>query len=373
MNFRAILCSSVIVVALIFSFAARAQETEKPPSTLNTRPTTVLAEPAGPAKTDTVQIPKRPTLTHIATVPKPPPTVGCYTYSANAAGARQWQTVPCLSPEEASRIPHLGTGGKFGTPGLSGALGIQSGNLSVQFAPGNWQVTDSGTGKTAFSVQMNTNGFSAVCQSSNPLPPFAVFKSPCINGDTGWVQFTYQTSDWGRSADSICIWNVDITKQYYTFPQTWLSCLAVGKAGFWGINQALVLNGWVDVTHHVITLTAILPWSGDWKAVVSPDWFSLCWNGSQQCSWTQVSGTIYGAGNGSTANFGPNTQLQTSLESLTFSAPNNDTSAYLAGQFGGTSTAESNNLTPYYFALPTPSCNGGYCSVTYNTSNIPPK
>jgi hypothetical protein len=364
MNIQAMLCGSMITAALMFSFGARAAEPVTQSPSRATQPTAQSS-----------QLRVNPVTAAAIAMPRPPAAVGCYTYSANAGGAHQWITVPCLSPQEAARIPHLGSGGNFGTAGISStsALGIQSGNVAVQFPPGNWSLTDSGTGKTSFSVQMNTNGFNAVCQSSNPLPPSANGASSCVNGDDGWVQFTYQTAAFGASQDNICIWNVDITKQYYNAPKTWQSCLGVGKAGFWPANVPMVLSGSIDVTHHLITLTAALPWSTEWVSVVSPDWFSLCWSGGSQCSWTQISGTIYGYGNGSIATFGPNTQVQTSEQTVTFANSNNGADVYLGGQFGGTFTLESNNLTPYYFALPNTACKNSVCNVTFNSSDVPPK
>jgi hypothetical protein len=101
--------------------------------------------------------------------------------------------------------------------------------------------------------------------------------------------------------------------------------------------------------------------------VVTPDWFSLCWTGTTQCAWGQVSGTIYGEGSGSAANFSPNTQVATTVGSIAVSSSNNDTSAYVG------TTKESNNLTPFYFALPSPICFAGSCSVTFISSDVQPR
>jgi hypothetical protein len=311
-------------------------------------------------------------------IPEPPGAVGCFTYIRG-----RWKRVACLTPEELRRVPRPNIGGAFGSLGIGSPLtsalssAISGGFVSVQGAASF--PTDSKTGKNAFSVQLNTNGFNALCNSSNPLPPgFAAtflnsrLRSPCVNKDTAALQFTYQTAKYGISHDLICIWNVDVTKQYYYSPGTWQACTDVGKAGFWPASSVLTISGQVNATNHQITLIAGLPWSTEWQSVVTPDWFGLCWSRGAlpgtQCPWRQISGTVYGLGNGSTANFPANSTVTTVLKSQTFVAPNTGTSITAGGTSGGVSTKESNNLTQWLFAPPITTCAGVNCQMTYSAS-----
>ena len=304
-------------------------------------------------------------------MPEPPGAVGCFTYTGG-----KWKRVACLTPAELKRVPRPNVGGAFGSFGVGSPLtsalssALSEGTVSVQ--GGVDDATDSQTGKNAFSVQLNTNGFNTLCHSSNPLPPgypllpLLNSRTPlCTNKDIGWVQFTYQTRNYGRSHDFICIWNVDITKKYYYSPTTWQSCADVGKAGFWPANSPLMIGGQVNPATDQITLMAGLPWSTEWQSVVTPDWFSLCWTRSAllgtQCPWRQISGTVYGLGNSSTAIFPANSTVTTLLEFMMFLAPNTGATITAGGTSGGIFTLESNNLTVGLFAPPFTGCAGVNC------------
>lgn len=306
-------------------------------------------------------------------MPGPPGAVGCFTYIRG-----KWKRVACLTPEELKRVPPPNIGGSVGSPGigsfLSSALSsaLSGGFVSVQGAVSF--ATDSKTGKNAFSVQLNTNGFNTLCHTSNPLPPGAAAPSSCANKDTGWVQFTYQTTNYAIAKDDvICIWNMDVTRRIFYAPGTWQNCTKVGRAGFWPASNALTISGQVNPTNHQITLIAGLPWSTEWQSVVTPDWFSLCWARNAlpgtQCPWRQISGTVYGLGNGSTANFPTNSTVTTVLKSQTFVAPNTGTLLTATNASGRASTAESNNLNQWPFALPITTCTGVRCQMTYSASS----
>ncbi|HXW71374.1 MAG TPA: hypothetical protein VEK34_08040 [Methylocella sp.] len=383
-NIKSLVRGATLALVFIFSFSALAQETRSTLSKLD-RP-----------------MPLSKLRGRVSSLP--PPVPGCYTFRRGEA--TRWEEVPCLSPEEASRIPHLQEGGAFpglpgiqtqfepiiggGTGGLTphitgfAAAGLQGGAVEVQLGS-NLNETDSALGVTAFSVQLNTNGFSATCQSVAPNPPGLGPQSfsPCITGDEGWVQFTYQTSDFGKSNDAICIWNVDLTKQYYYPPNTWQRCQPVGKAGAWPVGQSIELFGGVDTTSHTLTLLAFLPWLDTVASVVNYDWFSLCWTPgalSAQCSWDQVVGGILGWGNGSNAVFGPGSYIGTTVTAQSSFQPFGGVSVLDSGTSGVSNapghytayTVETNNLTLYYFVLPTPFCSQSECSVTFNASNVPP-
>ena len=342
-------------------------------------------------------------------LPLEPPTVpGCYTYMPGTAtnpAAKEWQPVPCLSPEETKRVPHLLEGGA--SPGLPGiqsqvepilvgngrfthlagfsSAGLQAASISLKLVPGTaLNEKDSATGQESFSIQLNTNGFNITCNSSNPLPPGAAFLSPCIPNDEGWVQFSYQTSNFGTSTDDVmCIWNVDLTQQYYYSPQTWHSCAHIQQAKGWPPGQMISLNAWVEPKSHLIFLTGTYPWfSGMWL-VMTPDWFGLCSSSgavADSCSWDEAVGGVLGYANGSTANFGPGTGIETTIAVQSPSGPFGG-SSIIADDATGVSNApghwlawtdEQNNLSLYYLQLPTTGCSGSICTFSAKSSNVPP-
>jgi hypothetical protein len=348
---------------------------------------------------------QRPVPTSDRTVPRPPAIPGCYTLSriVTKDEAPRWKKAECASPEELSHLPHPTFGGSLGTPGIqtqsksfpllpalfpqhpasfSATPGLANGAASVQFPlQESWTVTDSASGNTSFSVQLNTNIFSATCHSSNLN--FPLFPVPCTNGDFAAVQFTFQTANAGVSQDYVCIWNVDVTKQFYNFPQTWQACVGVGKMGLWPSTETINISGYVDFENHNIILISGLPWSTEWQTVVTPDWFGLCWTPGQfgsQCSWNQVSGTILGYAGGSAANFGSGTSVLTIVQASTCSqytpAPvcNFQPSIFSSAQLQkpndgvttlGFGTAETNNLNGVYLALPTATCGATDCTVSF--------
>ena len=361
----------------------------------------------GLAASSVVAAQQRPAPTSDRTIPRPPPIPGCYTLSriVEKDETPHWKKAECASPEELSHLPRPTFGGALGTPGIqtqpksfslfpsvfplppasfSATPGLANGAVSVQFpGQGNWTVTDSATGNTSFSVQLNTNLFGATCHSSNLNLPFPFPQIPCTNGDAAAVQFTFQTANAGVSQDFVCIWNVDATQQLYYFPQTWQSCVNVGKMGFWPATETLNISGYVDFENHNIILISGLPWSTEWQTVVTPDWFGLCWTPGQfgaQCSWNQVSGTILGYGNGSAANFASGTSVLTIVQGSTCSqytpAPvcNFRPSVFSPVQLQkpndgvttlGFGTVETNNLVGVYLALPTATCGATDCTVSF--------
>lgn len=344
---------------------------------------------------------KSPQLPTVLSVPLPPPVPGCFRRSKTAPNTAKdagWRTVPCLSAEEASHIPHPTLGGGPGTPGIqsptvtyakgrySAIAGLIAGWVSVGFPDGSWSETDSQTGNTSFSVQTNTNSFLATCHSSNPALVLQTQFGPdyggCVKGDNAQIQFTYQTSKWAQTQDSICVWNVDQTLQLYYFPQTWTSCTNVERAGFWPQNESVGIEGIVNPSTHLATVIADLPWSTEWISVSAPDWFGACWKQDltgSLCPWNQVSGSMYGYGNSSQAVFGPNTSLQTTVGASTCTASIQVCNFLLFppyDPYGGVSSAntaggtqETNNLSTYYFQFPNAVCSNTTCAVTYTATN----
>jgi len=321
--------------------------------------------------------------------PPPPPIVGCYKYSTAVAGvAPRWEQVACLTQEELVHVPHPVLGGNSGAPGILSqptytGLGRQLataglGGGAVTVSGGNWLVVDSAFGPGAYSVQLNSNIFSATCHASNPNPG-----GTCVPGDNAAVQFTYQTYNAGHTS-VICVWNVDVTKQLYYKPQTWQNCQNVAVPASWK-NTTLNISSSIDFTHHTFTVLAALPWTAEWDSVVAPDWYGLCWTpgaAGAQCAWTQDSGTILGAGNGSVATFAPGTSIQTIVEATAACVgvgcnPAREPFRSIINPYNGATalgfgTVETNSLTTYYFQLPSTVCAGPACTITYTASNINP-
>jgi hypothetical protein len=340
---------------------------------------------------------------HVRPSPPPPPAViGCYRYRTEGENLEpaRWVKVACLSRAELLKVPHPTLGGNAGAPGIqsqptaltfggSETSGLAGGSVTVSLTGGSGSMNDSQFGTYAFSVQLNTNLFSATCHSSVYAALSALLAAVggqnCIPGDNAAVQFTYQT--WNKTKTSvICVWNVDVTQQWYTFPQTWQECQNVARPGFWIANQPLNVSGNVNFQNHLLTTIVALPWTTEWDSVVAPDWLGLCWAPGQlgpQCAWNQTSGTILGAGNGSQVNFSSNSFVQTIVGASAACVSNgckpgvvpfiSIANPYNGAEANGQGTVESNNLSTYYFGgLPPAVCSGIACTLTYIASASQP-
>jgi hypothetical protein len=299
-------------------------------------------------------------------------------------------------------VPHPTIGGAFGAPGIlsqptftgfrrpASSAGLGGGFVNVAVSGTNWSIADSAAGVGAYSVQLNTNQFSASCHSSAYSALSAalaiVGAQNCVAGDNAAVQFTYQTYNAGRSS-LICVWNVDVTRQWYYFPATWQVCQNVGPPGFWQASQTLNVSGSVDFANHLLTTIVALPWAAEWDSAVAPDWYGLCWTPGPvgpQCAWNQNSGTILGSGNGSQAVFSPEVSVQTivgasascviggcfpqKLPVISIANP------YKGALATGRGTVETNNLSTYYFGAQPPAvCSGIACTLTYTASSSAPQ
>ncbi len=285
------LCSSLVTIVLLVSASTRAQTPEP----------TVSGGPLGAPR-----IPSQ-----WASPPPAPAVVGCYTLPRQGSAALEaprWEKVACLSPQQLLKVPHPTMGSGVGVPGILSqptflgsprrfaTAGLGNGSLTVTPA-GNWSVVDSVAGSGAYSVQLNTNPFAVTCHTSE-FPTISVALAAlggrCVPGDVAAVQFTYATFNSGQ-ASLICVWNVDVTQKWFFIPQTWLACQNVPRPGFWQPGSSLNISGNVNFTSHLLTTTVALPWTTEWDAVVSPDWYALCWAPGPvgpQCAWNQDSGTI---------------------------------------------------------------------------------
>jgi len=204
----------------------------------------------------------------------------------------------------------------------------------------------------------------------------------------------------------LCVWNIDATVAQVTNNATIPSGANGGyaNAGAAGYNQTCVYPsvsypvgpltgpgaaiGAAEVIGYVTCPTAgsnsgclleavaDLPWAGGWWSVGATDGLGLSGN------WTNISGTILGSGNGSTASF-TNTQIEQVLRAYScFVAPSSATGytpqpcpppkTPLGWLFDLSATptivnatGESNNLTntPVTFA-----CKAYDCWLSYNSS-----
>jgi hypothetical protein len=353
--------------------------------------------------------------------PKPPTSTGCYRYSTDASSGtdHQWVEDECLSKEAAARLPRPTIGGNStGAYGISGPCPgscnnhasslVTAGSVSVVFpgaCPGGvcstpapiYSETDSGTGRNAsFSVQLNTNPFSITCQLG---------QSNCVPSDLGWVQFAYQ-GDPGNifglgGLSAVCVWTIDLTLQNYNN-----ACMGVPypyrNNNMWTAGEVLEVTGG-DMGQ---TLWAMMcaPWgSGNqcWS-VVTPDPLGLCLNpASSQCAWTQASGSLFGIGHGSVANFPPGVSMSTSVSAVSCSPPvgyviglhpfpppnvgivpdqfagfpcqglSNTLHDTIGGPIISTTTDESTNLTPALNPVSEiiQACFDGTCWITYQASD----
>lgn len=286
----------------------------------------------------------------VTSLPVPPFSAGCYLYNTAPSGGASptWNKVNCLSPAKASKFPHPTIGGQTaGAYGLNGPCGgpcattpnslITAASVAINFpgtctwpclAPIN-SIVDSGTGRTSFSVQLNTNTFSITCNASSG--------GGCISGDTGEVQFTYQ-GDIGPVGgflgigvnSGLCIWNVDASKQIYQN-----SCVGVpyfaGQGNNWwfmGTGSGQTMQVFGGEANGVLWAASCLPWaSGQCWSVVGPDTLGLCPNALTSCPWQQVSGSLFGIGNKSNAAFPSGVTMATTIVATACFPP----SSYIIG------------------------------------------
>jgi hypothetical protein len=269
-------------------------------------------------------------------VPYPPTKVGCFHLVDH-----KWQKVQCLT--EAYVLTHFPlpqvANGIQSTPKIFPSINKRPSSYTASFVWGSvgilWasnptQATEvnvapppnpSSTAPpwvpNAFSIQTNTNFFS--CSTCSAGSPFAaqpkIMSSASQAGDSGWVQFTYQSG--GPSGPSgLCVWNVDITVANNTKNQAGYNpgqCAnPVQTAALTGPNAVGLGAADAEVDGFVMCPTAgsnagcllnavaYLPWaagSGGWWSVGSPDLMGL------SGKWTAVSGSILGWGNASAAFF----------------------------------------------------------------------
>jgi hypothetical protein len=277
--------------------------------------------------------------------PAPPQTPGCRHFENG-----KWVDIPCISDEVLKQLPPPnGVEGIQSTPhGVPGSTGSFTspliwGSTTITFLSvgGPQAATETDSHENDFSIQTNTNTFSCTgCSAGQPFQPIENLpNSGSEPGDGGWVQFTFQDFQ-NRSQALLCIWSVDTTIADHTnnagIPAGSAAGFATGTAGYHakcapsspqGPSTALPLTGPGaaqgpgEVVGYVtcpsagsndgclLNVVGYLPWSGSNEpyAVTDNDWLGL------SGAWTNVSGSILGAGGGAKATF-TNTEIGTVLQ-----------------------------------------------------------
>jgi hypothetical protein len=313
----------------------------------------------------------------LTNVPMPPAVPGCYTYNPDPAKRRAnpWIGAKCLTPAQISRLPNLQSSSQLGPPtpcvGTCGAAApntprITMGSVSVGFVSGIpfnqstyplfqiidtciWQqcqdiatsqnpctvCSDTGTGRFSFSVQANTNAYPIVCNAA--LASQGGFT--CVNGDQGWVQFTYQWDIGGycflcngaQSALCIVLADLNIVNPKSASAQGYQrECAGPPDIGsnpssaWWrSPGQAITLTAVHSTDANgqpVLVLLGCFAWAVAQGApscltsIVVPDFMGLCSDpATSNCQWTEITGSLFGYGNASTAVFPSGTTMATEV------------------------------------------------------------
>jgi hypothetical protein len=287
-------------------------------------------------------------------LPAPPTGVGCY---YQKTGDVTWQSVPCLSPSEVSKLHReqadttlvaTNSNGSLVSP-TSRATSLVEGVINVQFIKFSGE-TDNLYGPNKFSIQANSNTFTG------------------NNGDLDWVQFTYTNTPPGPLSDpDVCVWQEDLTVDAVNpSNSTQGSCLptvatALSSAWF-GYLQGITYDVpscqfpfWrLGCRKGFYQLAAeIRNPAGTW-AVTAPDDFGLSVN------WNEISGTVVGSSKGSQAQFRSPTFINVATSAY---APWLNSVAYT--NLGGI-TAETNNLE---LKFETSQCMAGECTLITDIGN----
>jgi len=353
------------------------------------------------------------------TAPLLPPKSGCFHLVDNV-----WTEVPCATPDYMNKhyipppvvansiqsTPHFAPFWVLGKPQPEITSPLDWGAVVIELGGDPAQATETDvstnpkTGavtktSNAFSIQVNTNDFTcSTCKNGSPFAAVSgVPNSASAPGDTGWVQFVYQQFASGTDGSSrLCVWNVDTTVAANTTNNAGYKPNCVYPSASYPMGP-LTGNGAVIGAAEVIgytqcpspisnagcTLWAVakLPFAAGagWWAISAKDEMGLTGN------WTNVGGTVYGAGGGSRAVF-TNTQVQTNVVAYScYTAPAGPTGYtpqgcappppydffaqffYLkASPADYFPTGESNNLTndPVTF-----SCGDYDCWLNYNSTH----
>jgi len=217
--------------------------------------------------------------------PKLPSVAGCYHLGKTNA----WEKDTCLTPEYVkAHYPHpeLEPGVEFAQaagaktspiPVTGGAIDVGLQSIGSE--------NDPTYGKGYFSVQLNTNAFTDSSGHSSATQFVDMHSQPTAT----------------TSSDLVCIWNVDITAQQY--PNTChpeLSGRAVRSGDF------VAVQGYQDFQQAgYLKMVFQLSWDSQngTYGVVAPDTYGLTKTVNGKGNWNELTGSILGYGNGSTANF----------------------------------------------------------------------
>jgi hypothetical protein len=223
--------------------------------------------------------------------PKLPSMAGCYHLTKTN---NTWAKDTCLTPEYVkAHYPHpeLEPGVQFtqaANAGKTSPIPVTGGAIDVGLQSIGSE-NDPTFGKGYFSVQLNTNAFND------------------SSGHSSATQFVdmHKAVSATQSQDLVCIWNVDITAQQY--PNTChpeLSGRAVRSGDF------VAVQGYQDFQQTgYLKMVFQLSWDSQngTYGVVAPDTYGLTKTVNGKGNWNELTGSILGYGNGSTANFSKTT------------------------------------------------------------------
>jgi hypothetical protein len=282
---------------------------------------------------------------HQGMLKTPMPKKGCF---QGLHPSTSWTEVPCVTPPPLPRT--VGAGADFSAPVASGTIRLAQG--SFPSVTGVTSVTDSVYGGNAYTLQLNTNTFSA--------------QWLCTGGAncTGWQQFVFDNQ------------NGVAFIQYWLYADRTIPCpggwqsLGADKLG----RVACIRNSsGVTVSAQPITHLAGLYLTG--KAVSGTDTviLSVAGTGDYGISapdnvlnlenyWTTVEFNVLGEANDSTANFnnGVTIVVRTTVDNGTLAAPVCSMSG-LSGETNNLSLVPSSGLVPS-------SC----CPVRWSAGGSPP-
>jgi hypothetical protein len=222
---------------------------------------------------------------HGKTFSLPPQKAGCYRHVSG-----QWQEVACLSAADRAQIPHPDPD-QLQESGPPGFVPLSAGILEIDILRYGAETDQQNGGSNKFSLQLNTSTFTG------------------NNGDTDWVQYTYQSfiSKSGNQVNALCIWTIDFTVALKT-NQTGAGynnqgCLSVDVQRAPQNGDQPGLTGWVNAGY--LGVIAVLPWAtgggyeggADAFATSAQDQYGL----GTAANWNLINGGFLGAGGSSKA------------------------------------------------------------------------
>ncbi len=268
----------------------------------------------------------------------PLPGLGCYEASAPAI---EWRSVPCADVRPT--MPHV-VGGGFNRAILVNGSTIY--RADGQIASSNaTSVIDSITLQQGnYSLQVNSNRFiTSKCNTAaNP--------STC----RGWQQFVYENR--GPNLQGLVFMEYWLTDYNNSCPLGWVRYPNSSGPHCWTASSVVsfapaqpsvsTLNGMqlsgkgLHFGGGLYSGAAVITIGGTAYAANNPDTYLNLFSGGQ---WTAAEFNVYGAGNGSRANFGPGTTISLRLSVAPVQYNGTSVGCIMASTIGS-QTSETNNL-----------------------------